>query len=99
LKNFVCDFLSVFIYLPFVLLSKFLIAIKVPTTVIAKIPLSWYADKSFRIIRNDSLDRFGTPLEQRFSKQQISEMLEKAGCEDLIFGDKAPFWRVIAKKK
>ena len=98
LKNLVCDFLAVFIYLPFVLLSKFLVSIKVPTTIIAKIPLSWYADKSFRIIRNDSLDRFGTPLEQRFSKQQIAEMLKSAGCEDIFFGEKAPFWRVIAKK-
>ncbi|MGN6647141.1 MAG: class I SAM-dependent methyltransferase [Cytophaga sp.] len=99
LKNIVCDVLAVLIYMPFVLLSRFLIGLRVSTVVIAKIPLSWYADKSFNIIRNDSLDRFGTPLEQRFSKAEITHMLEHAGCTNIVFADNAPFWRAIAQKK
>lgn len=99
LKKAVCNLLAVIFYLPFVTVAKLLLAAGVSERVVSKIPLSWYADKSFHIIRNDSLDRFGTPLEQRFSKQQIREMLEYAGCANIEFADNAPFWRVIAQKK
>lgn len=99
IKIAVCNLLAVLFYLPFVALAKLLSAAGVSATVVSKIPLSWYADKSFHIIRNDSLDRFGTPLEQRFSKQQITDMLEYAGCTNIVFADNAPFWRVIAQKK
>jgi SAM-dependent methyltransferase len=99
LKIAVCNLLAVVFYLPFVLFAKLLLAVGVSEAVVSKIPLSWYADKSFHIIRNDSLDRFGTPLEQRFSKQEIRNMLEYAGCDNMVFADNAPFWRVIAQKK
>jgi hypothetical protein len=95
----VCDVLAIFVYMPFVLLSRSLIRLRVSAGVVSKIPLSWYADKSFNIIRNDSLDRFGTPLEQRFSKDEITHMLEYAGCTNIVFADNAPFWRAIAQKK
>lgn len=41
----------------------------------------------FVMLRNDSLDRFGTRLEQRFSKQEIRHMLGEAGFDlsTLIF--------------
>jgi len=99
MKIVVCNILAVFFYMPFVWLSRILIQLKVSSKIVSRIPLSWYADKSFHIIRNDSLDRFGTPLEQRFSKQQITDMLVSAGCANIIFADNAPFWRVIAQKK
>ncbi len=99
IKIAVCNIFAVFFYLPFVWLSRMCIKLKLSSSVISKIPLSWYADKSFHIIRNDALDRFGTPLEQRFSKQQITDMLAHAGCTNIIFADNAPFWRVIAQKK
>ncbi|WP_018341401.1 class I SAM-dependent methyltransferase [Cytophaga aurantiaca] len=99
LKIAVCNLLAIVFYLPFIALAKLLLAAGVSENVVSKIPLSWYANKSFHIIRNDSLDRFGTPLEQRFSKQQISGMLEHAGCTNIVFADNAPYWRVIAQKK
>jgi SAM-dependent methyltransferase len=99
IKRFVCDLLAIVIYMPFVIVSRILIKLNLAASVVSRVPLSWYADKSFNIIRNDSLDRFGTPLEQRFSKQQITDMLIHAGCTDIVFADNAPFWRVIAKKK
>ena len=37
------------------------------------------------IMRNDALDRFGTPLEQRFSKNYIKEILIKNNYKDIIF--------------
>ena len=64
-----------------------------------KIPLSYYTDKSFYIIRNDALDRFGTPLEQRFTRIEIEKMLQQSDMEEIIFSEKEPFWHVISRKK
>lgn len=38
-------------------------------------PLHHYADMPFVMLANDALDRFGTTLEQHFSKAQITEVL------------------------
>ncbi len=97
LKKIICDLIAIFVYLPFILLSKLV------KTVLGekwgnKIPLSYYSNKSFNVIRNDSLDRFGTPLEQRFSKVKIEEMMRKSGLHDIKFSNNQPFWHVIGKK-
>lgn len=97
-KRTVCDVLAFTIYVPFVLISKLATAIGLPSKAVDTIPLSWYRDKSIQVIRNDSLDRFGTPLERRFSKKEIQQQLQLLGCSEITFGDKAPFWRVVAKK-
>lgn len=58
----------------------------------SNLPLSYYRDKSLYTIRTDTLDRFGTALEQRFTAQQISDMMEGAGLENICFSPHAPFW-------
>jgi ubiquinone/menaquinone biosynthesis C-methylase UbiE len=50
-------------------------------------PLSPYRGRSFYSMKTDALDRFGTRLEQRFSKIEIREMMERAGLRDIVFGD------------
>ncbi len=97
LKAVVCDIIATLIYFPF---AKFALAIKktAPKSY-AKIPLSYYHDKSFYVMRNDSLDRFGTPLEQRFTKEQIHQMMINAGLVNIQFSDKAPFWHAIGRKR
>ena len=96
LKNFFCDFIAVTVYLPFVALTRFVQLFSEAAA--KKVPLSYYADKPWKVIRNDSLDRFGTPLEKRFSKKEITEMLNKAGMQDIRFSDNEPYWHVVAKK-
>ena len=61
-------------------------------------PLSAYHNKSFFIIRNDALDRFGTRLEQRFSAKQIVEMMENAGLTNIVISHGAPYYHAIGKK-
>ncbi len=97
LKKLVCDVIALFIYMPFVALSG---AVKLIFGLEAskKIPLNFYLGKSFTIIRNDALDRFGTPLEQRFSKQQITEMMQQCGLKNIRFSDRQPYWHAIAEK-
>ena len=63
-----------------------------------KIPLSYYRNKSLNIVRNDSLDRFGTPLEKRFSKKEIRNMLKENGAKNIVFSNSEPFWHVVFKK-
>jgi ubiquinone/menaquinone biosynthesis C-methylase UbiE len=50
-------------------------------------PLSAYRHRSFYVMKTDALDRFGTRLEQRFSREQIRAMMINAGLEDIVFGD------------
>jgi len=98
IKRFFCNILAVLLYMPFVGLCRLLRMIGVPEKVRQKIPLQIYEKASFYIIRNDALDRFGTPLEQRFTKKQITTMMTNAGLTEISFSDNAPFWHAVAKK-
>lgn len=61
-------------------------------------PLAYYRDKPFYVLRTDSLDRFGTRLEKRFSRDEIRSMLADAGFVDIRFSDRAPYWCAIGIK-
>ena len=98
LKKFVCDILAVLLYLPFVWTARILSFLGVPEKTLDRIPLSYYRKTRFFIIRNDAFDRFGTPLEQRFSKEEIRKMLTDAGLIRIRFSENAPFWHAIALK-
>jgi ubiquinone/menaquinone biosynthesis C-methylase UbiE len=99
LKRVVCGFLAILLYMPFVLLCRLLRVLGTPEKFRQKIPLQIYEKASFYIIRNDSLDRFGTPLEQRFSKKEITDMMEKAGLTEILFSPNAPYWHGVGKKR
>jgi SAM-dependent methyltransferase len=62
-------------------------------------PLHYYGNRSFYTMRTDALDRFGTRLEQRFTRAQIRSMLEAAGCVDVRFSDGMPYWCAVAIKR
>jgi len=55
----------------------------------------------FVMLQNDALDRFGTRLEQRFSKRDITEMLDNAGfdLQTLNFSSAEPFWTFSVVKR
>lgn len=96
-KKFTCDVLAVIAYMPFVLVAKLFFALGLKKMA-AGIPLSAYANKDFYIIRNDSLDRFGTKLEQRFTKQEVEKMMLRSGLANIKFGNNSAFWHAIGKK-
>jgi len=97
-KRFVCNILAILFYMPFVLFSRMLRFFGVSKKVRSKIPLHGYEGTSFYIIRNDALDRFGTPLEQRFSKAAIETMMREGGLTDIKFGDAIPYWHATGRK-
>lgn len=61
-------------------------------------PLSAYRRRSFYVMRTDALDRFGTRLEQRFTRKSIEAMMEAAGLRDIRFSEGAPFWCAVGTK-
>jgi ubiquinone/menaquinone biosynthesis C-methylase UbiE len=65
---------------------------------VANLPLTYYRVKSFYFMRTDALDRFGTKLEQRFTRSEISQMMTAAGLRDIRFSEKPPFWVAVGFK-
>lgn len=65
---------------------------------VAEMPLSAYRDKSFYTMRTDALDRFGTGLEQRFTRDEIRTMMRSAGLSDVQFREDVPFWCAVGRK-
>ena len=59
------------------------------------IPLSYYRHHSFYTLRTDARDRFGTPLEQRFTRAEIGKMMRQAGLVEIRFSEAAPYWCVV----
>jgi len=63
------------------------------------LPLSFYRERSFRTMRNDSLDRFGTRLERRFSRRQMIQLMEAAGLADVRISPNVPYWHGIGRRR
>ena len=95
LKVFVTDLIAFIIYLPLARLASSAESLGFS---ISSFPLSYYRSCSFYTMRTDARDRFGTPLEQRFTQDQIRKMCASAGLVDLRFSPLAPFWCVLGFK-
>ena len=98
LKRLSATIIAALIYWPLARISKLLKRMGRDTS---NLPLHHYADMPFVMLANDALDRFGTSLEQRFSKAEITEMLRAADFDltTLKFSDTEPFWTFAVKKK
>jgi len=66
---------------------------------VAKLPLAMYRTRSYYQMRTDALDRFGTSMEKRFSRAEMSEMFAAAGFENVRFSDQPPFWCAVGFRK
>jgi SAM-dependent methyltransferase len=97
-KHILCDLLAIFTYLPFIALASLVFRLFPRRKWYQAIPLSYYIDKSFKIIRNDALDRFGTPLEKRYRKSEIEEMMKSAGLTEIVFSNGEPYWHALGTK-
>lgn len=95
--SFVATLIAALVYWPLARISRVLGAAAV-TRMAAQLPLSFYADASFGMMRNDSLDRFGTRLEKRFTRAQVTALLEGAGLSDVVVSEQAPFWHAVARR-
>ncbi len=92
IKSAICDLISIFIYYPIAKLSKFFL-IFFPGS--KNFPLSYYRNKPFYVMRNDSLDRFGTKYEKRYSKKEIIKLFKKSGFKNIKISTNRPYWCAI----
>jgi SAM-dependent methyltransferase len=63
------------------------------------IPLESYRHRKFYVMRTDAYDRFCTRLEQRFTRQQIEQMLIDAGFDQIHFSPNVPYWCAVGKRR
>lgn len=95
-RHVVTDLLAAGVYFPLAKVAK---GLERAGLDVSHIPLSSYRDLSFYTMRTDALDRFGTQLEQRFTKAEIQTMMVRCGLTDVTFSDKAPFWCAVGIKR
>ncbi len=106
LRNFLCNIknkhlrkyinflLVIFLYCPFIYLSKIAKIIGLNYT---KIPLSYYINSDFNRLFQDSYDRFFTNIEHRFSKTKIEEYF-KEFFDEIVISNNEPYWHFVVKK-
>ena len=66
---------------------------------VERVPLSAYRERSFYVMRNDALDRFGTRLEHRFTRAAMQALMERAGLERVRFHDGVPYWTAVGYRR
>ncbi len=95
MKSIITDVIATIIYFPLARLAllgeKF--GLNIDNWLLAS-----YRSTSFYTMRTDSRDRFGTPLEQRFTRSEIEDLMLLAGLEDIRFSNRFPFWCAVGTK-
>jgi len=92
LKLIICDFIAILIYYPLAKLGNFF---EKNGFNFSNFPLYAYRHYNLYVMRTDSLDRFGTPLEKRFTYDQIFSMMKLSKLERIKFKNTMPFWTAI----
>lgn len=93
-KHIVCESIAACVYYPLARLNLILEKVGLPDC----LPLSYYKSLPFYVMRNDSLDRFGTRLESRYSRKEIEAMMRGANMRDIIFSESQPHWVAVGFK-
>jgi SAM-dependent methyltransferase len=94
-KTFLTDCIAISVYWPLARAANIIERLGFDATAI---PLAFYRNLSFYTMRTDSRDRFGTPLEHRFTQKEIKSMMILVGLTDIEFSKKEPFWLAVGKK-
>ena len=87
-----CDLLALFVYLPLARVARWGERMGLSWQYF---PLAFYRHSSFYTMRTDARDRFGTPLEKRYNREEIAAMMRRSGLENIQFNSSAPFWTAV----
>ena len=96
IRFIISQFIAFLVYLPLAKSAKILSLFNFN---VSNFPLTAYKDCSLYTMRTDALDRFGTRLERRFSKDEIFKMMSDSGLIDIKFSHTTPFWCAVGIKK
>jgi SAM-dependent methyltransferase len=95
-RYWVSQMLAAGVYLPLARTAKML---ERSGRDVAHFPLSVYRNYTFYTMRTDALDRFGTRLERRFSRRDITGMMERAGLDRITVSPNEPFWCAVGYRR
>lgn len=95
-RKLACDVIAAGVYWP---LSRLARLVERAGGKPERVPLGSYRDARLGNMRVAALDRFGTALEQRFSRSEIEAMMRGCGLEDIRFRDDEPYWVAIGRKR
>lgn len=95
LKYIITSLIAIFVYYP---LARIALLAEKMNVDVSNFPLVDYRNKPFYFMQTDALDRFGTRLEKRFSKEDISFMLKESGFKNISFSEGLPYWVCISFK-
>jgi SAM-dependent methyltransferase len=95
LRTFVADVTAALCYWP---LARTALLLERSGCDVSAFPLAFYRTLSFYTMRTDALDRFGTGVEHRFTRQQIARMMSEAGLTNISFSERAPFWCAVGRR-
>ena len=95
IKKFITSVIAIFIYFPLARFSKLLENLHISYE---WLPLSFYKDFSLYTLKTDSLDRFGTKIEKRYTREEIKMMMEQCGLENINFSENEPYWVAVGFK-
>lgn len=92
----VCKVIAATVYFPLARIAKILDSRGFG---VENFPLAIYRNCSFYTMSTDALDRFGTQLEQRFTKKEIIDLMHTAGLGKIKFSDKEVYWCAVGYKQ
>lgn len=96
IKHAVCEAIAATVYWPLARSARLAERLGLD---VRNFPLTGYRSLSYYTMRTDALDRFGTRLEHRYTREQIRVMLEAGGFVDIVFHDGEPYWCAVGYKK
>lgn len=96
LKYLFCSCIAAMVYFP---IARCTLLVEKLGFNVNVFPLSSYRKLSFYTMRTDAMDRFGTRLEQRFTRSQIQKMMEEAGLVEIRFHDDWPYWCAVGRRR
>lgn len=82
------------VYLPLARLAR---ALERRGKIMPALPLWSYRNRTLYTMRTDALDRFGTRLELRFTRDEVQDLMERAGLEHVTV-DGPPYWSAVGYK-
>ena len=95
IKIIITNFIASLIYFP---LARGALLLEKIGIDLDNVPMSSYKETSFYTMRTDALDRFGTRLEQRFTREEVYNMMTNAGLINIEFSENVPYWTAVGYK-
>jgi SAM-dependent methyltransferase len=96
IKSLFCDICALTVYWPLARTARLAVALGVRTD---NFPLSAYKNQSVYVMRTDALDRLGTRLEKRFTRDEVRRMMTDAGLSAIEFHEGMPHWVAVGRRQ